>query len=298
MRDATEKRRAFRDALAREEILVAPGAYDAITALLVEANGFDAVYVSGAGATNAHLGLPDLALITLTEMAEIVGRITAAVDIPAFSDVDTGYGNALNVVRTVRELERAGAAGLHLEDQVFGKRCGHLEGKQLVGVDEMLGKLAAAQEARRDPEFVLIARTDAAALGGVDEALRRAHAYAEGGADVIFVEALTDPAEFERFARDAPPIPLLANMTEFGKTPILPAAEFQRLGYAAVIFPMTAFRLMLRAVDDGLAELRRTGTQRDLLDRMRTREELYRLVGYDAYEELERRFVPDARGHR
>ena len=295
---ATDKRRALRAGLERPEILVAPGAYDAITARLVQANGFEAVYVTGAGTTNAHLGLPDLALATLTEMAGIVGRMAAAVEIPVFTDADTGYGSALNVMRTVQELERAGAAGLHIEDQVFGKRCGHLEGKRLVEADEMLGKLAAAREARSDPEFVLIARTDAAAVGGVDEALERAHAYADGGADVIFVEALTTEDDFERFAAEGPSIPLLANMTEFGKTPLIPATAFERLGYAAVIFPMTAFRLMLRAVDEGLAELRRSGTQGALLDRMRTRAELYELVDYDAYEGFERRFIPDTRAHR
>lgn len=291
MSRATQAREALRAALTAPDILVAPGAYDAITARLVQANGFQAVYVTGAGATNASLGMPDLALTTLTEMAGIVGRMADAVDVPVFSDVDTGYGGVLNVMRTVREFERAGAAGIHVEDQEFAKRCGHLEGKRIVGVEEMVGKLRAAIEAREDPAFVLIARTDSAAIGGVEEALRRAHAYAEAGADVIFVEALRSREEFAAFAQSAPRIPLLANMTEFGKTPLIPAAEFQELGYAAVIFPMTAFRLMLRAVDEGLAELARTGTQAGILDRMRTRAELYELVDYARYDAYEQRFL-------
>lgn len=273
--------RRLREGLQAPEVLVVPGAYDAITARLVERRGFAAVYVSGAGTTNAQLGLPDVGVLTLTEMAIAVARVSAATSIPLFVDADTGYGHVANVQRTVVELERAGAAGLHLEDQELDKRCGHLDGKRLVETAEMADKVAAAAAARHDPDFVIIARTDAAAVEGLDGALRRAHAYAEAGADAIFIEALTSADEFEAFAAQAPPRPLIANMTEFGKTPLLPAEELGRLGYAAVIFPMTSFRLMLRAVDDGLAELARSGSQRALLERMTTRAELYELLGYE-----------------
>jgi methylisocitrate lyase len=276
-------------------ILVAPGAYDAITARVMAAAGFPAVYMTGAGTVNAHLGLPDIALGTLSEFAENAARIADAVDVPVFCDADTGFGNALGVARTVRSYERAGVAGLHLEDQESPKRCGHLDGKRIVAVAEMVGKVRAAVDARRDPAFVVIARVDAAAVEGVDAAIDRAGAYAEAGADVIFTEALTTADEFARFARAGVGAPLLANMTEFGKTPYLTAAEFEALGYAAVIFPMLAFRLMLRAVTEGAAELARTGTQRHLLDRMATRAELYELVDYPAWDDAEQRYLAGPR---
>jgi methylisocitrate lyase len=273
--------RRLRDALLAPEILVAPGAYDAITARAIQDNGFDAVYVTGAGTVNAQFGLPDVGLITLTEMSAAVGRISDAVDVPVFSDADTGYGNEQNVERTVRAFEKAGAAGLHIEDQVSEKRCGHLFDKQLIPAEEMCMKIAAAVKARRDPDFVIIARTDAIGPEGYDAGLQRTHDYARAGADVIFIEALNGREDFERYAKDAPDVPLLANMTEFGRTPLISAEEFKALGYAAVIFPMTPFRLMLRAVDEGLAHLKARGTQDGLLERMRTRKELYDLLDYD-----------------
>lgn len=282
--------RRLRELLAAPEILVAPGAYDAITARLIEANGFRAVYVTGGGTTNAHFGLPDIGVTTLTEMATIVARITNIVSIPVFSDADTGYGTPLNVMRTVREFEHAGLAGLHIEDQSGAKRCGHLDGKSLVSKADMQRKVEAACAARRDDDFVIVARTDAVAVEGLGGALERARAYADVGADVIFIEALATHDDFARFADEAPRVPLLANMTEFGRTDLLSSSEFEDLGYAAVIFPMTAFRLMLGAVDDGLRELAAAGSQRGLLDRMRTRDELYELVDYERYHELERRF--------
>lgn len=289
----TTRTRRLRDLIAADEILVAPGAYDAITARLIQANGFHAVYMTGAGTINARLGLPDNSTGTMTEMVDNARCIAQAVDIPVFCDIDTGYGNAINVMRTIREMETAGVAGVHLEDQVAPKKCGHLEGKEIVPVAEMVGKLKAAQEARRDDDFVIMARTDAAAVEGVDAAIERARAYAAAGADVIFSEALTAEEEFERFAAADVGAPLLANMTEFGKTPYLPAERYQEIGYAAVIFPMLAFRSMLKAVDDSLKVLREHGTQVDILDRMKTRAELYDLVDYPHYDELERRFVRD-----
>ncbi len=292
---ATQSRcRALRDALGAREILVAPGAYDAITARLIEANGFAGVYVTGGGTTNAHLGLPDLGLMTMSEMALIVSRIANAVSLPVFSDADTGYGSPLNVRRTVQEFERAGLAGLHIEDQTGIKRCGHLDGKSLASTEEMCTKILAACDARTDSDFVVIARTDAAAVEGIDSAIDRAHAYVRAGADVIFVEALHTREEFAQFALAVDEVPLLANMTEFGKTPYFSADEFEKLGYAAVIFPMLGFRLMLYAIDQGLQELARSGSQVALLERMRTREELYELVDYDAFHELERRYTQPA----
>jgi methylisocitrate lyase len=275
------------------EILVAPGAYDAITARVIEQAGFPAVYMTGAGTVNAHLGLPDIALGTLTEFVENAGRIVEAVGVPVFCDADTGFGNASGVLRTVRAFERAGVAGVHIEDQESPKRCGHLDGKTLVPVGEMVGKLRAACDARRDPSFVVIARTDAAAVEGLAAAVDRAGAYAEAGADVIFTEALTTPEEFRTFAAAGVGKPLLANMTEFGKTPYLSAAEFAELGYAAVIFPMMAFRLMLKAVVDGVAELAATGTQQLLLDRMATRTELYDVVDYPAWQAAEADYLAE-----
>lgn len=273
--------RRLRDLLEAPEILVAPGAYDAITARLIQANSFEAVYVTGAGVVNAQLGLPDIGLITLTEMSEAVGRISDAVRIPVFSDADTGYGNEGMIARTVLALEKAGAAGLHIEDQIFEKRCGHLDEKELISTEEMCLKIEAAVAARTDPDFVIIARTDAIGPEGYEAGLRRTHEYAKAGADVIFIEALTSRDQFARYAKDAPQVPLLVNMTEFGRTPLISAQEFQDLGYAAVIFPVTALRLALRAVDEGLAHLKAKGTQDGLLDRMRTRQELYELLDYE-----------------
>ncbi|MFN0028311.1 MAG: oxaloacetate decarboxylase, partial [Acidimicrobiales bacterium] len=217
----------LRELIARPEILVAPGAYDAITARIMAAAGFPAVYMTGAGTVNAHLGLPDIALGTLEEFTQNAGRMVDVVEVPVFCDADTGFGNAVNVVRTVRAYERVGVAGIHLEDQESPKRCGHLDGKRIVTVQEMVGKVAAATDARRDPSFVIMARTDAAATEGVAAAIDRAGRYCEAGADVIFAEALTTEAEFRAFAAALPDVPLLANMTEFGKTPYFSTAQFQ-----------------------------------------------------------------------
>ncbi|HMJ03398.1 MAG TPA: isocitrate lyase/phosphoenolpyruvate mutase family protein [Conexibacter sp.] len=276
----------LRRALLAPEVLVLPGAYDALTARLVARHGFEAVYLTGAGTTNAQLALPDIGLLTLTEMAGAVARAATAADVPLLVDADTGYGSGASIQRAVRELDRAGAGGIQIEDQVLDKRCGHLDGKTVVASAEMAERIELARVARLDPDLVLVARTDAAAVEGVEGALRRAHAYVDAGADAIFVEALGGAEDFEAFARRAPEVPLIANMTEFGKTPLLSSAELGALGYAAVLFPMTAFRLMLRAVDDGLAELAREGTQRGLVERMATRDELYEVLGYDPAEPL------------
>jgi methylisocitrate lyase len=286
--------RGLRDLLAGEDVLVVPGAYDAITARLVAAHGFRAVYMTGAGTVNAHLGLPDIALGTMNELVENAARIVDAVDLPVVCDADTGFGNALNVVRAVRAFERAGVAGIHIEDQESPKRCGHLDGKRVVPVAEMVGKIHAACDGRRSDDFVVIARVDGVAVEGVEASIDRARAYVDAGADGVFAEALTAPDEFERFAGAGLGVPLVANMTEFGRTPYFSAAELRVLGFDAVLFPMLAFRMMLHAVDAGLAELADKGTQAGLLDRMMTRAELYDLIEYPAWEDAERRYLGDA----
>ncbi|HLI49201.1 MAG TPA: methylisocitrate lyase [Chthonomonas sp.] len=271
----------------KKGLLVLPGVFNAITALLAEQVGFEALYLSGAGVTNSLLGMPDMALLTLTEMAQQARYVARAVKLPVVADADTGYGEALNVVRTVEEFEQAGLAGLHLEDQVAPKRCGHLDGKQVIPAEEMVKKIRAAVRARSDPDFFLIARTDARSVNGLEDAIVRAQRYLEAGADAIFPESLESRAEFETFAK-AVSAPLMANMTEFGKTPYLRAQEFAEMGYAMVIFPMTAFRVMMHAAREALHMLKETGTQQGLIDRMQTRKELYELLRYADYERLDR----------
>jgi len=257
-----------------------PGAFNAATARLIARAGFSAVYVSGAGICNATAGVPDIGLLGLSEVATLAGYITAAVNIPALVDADTGFGSGFNAGRTVRELERAGLAGMHLEDQVFPKRCGHLVGKSIVSVDEMTERLRAAAAARTDPDFLIVARTDARAHEGLDAAIDRAHAYLKAGADAIFPEALQTEAEFARFAKSVR-APLLANMTEFGKSPLLGVSRLGKLGFRMVIFPQTAFRVAMKAEESAMSELFRRGSQRSLLSRMQTRRELYELLDYD-----------------
>jgi methylisocitrate lyase len=277
--------RRFREALAKPPLAI-PGVFNALTARLAERAGFRAVYQSGA-ALSAGLGLPDVGLVTQTEFAEQGHYLASAVSIPVISDADTGFGEALAVERTVGLFEAAGLAGLHLEDQQMPKRCGHLSGKTLVTQEEMVGKLKAAVAARRDPDFVLIARTDARAVEGFDAAVERARAYLDAGADMIFPEALESPDEFGRFAK-AVPAPLVANMTEFGKSPLLSAPELAKLGYAAVLFPVTTLRVAMKAVETALGEIAREGTQKGLLERMQTRAELYKLLDYEGFEERDR----------
>jgi methylisocitrate lyase len=272
--------------------LVIPGVFNALSARLAERTGFRAVYQSGA-ALSAGLALPDVGLVTQTEFAEQGRYLAAAVSIPVISDADTGFGEALAVERTVSLFESAGLAGLHLEDQELPKRCGHLSGKSLVSRDEMVSKLKAAVAARRDPSFVIIARTDARAVEGIDSAIERAQAYVEAGADMIFPEALETPEEFGRFVR-AIHVPLIANMTEFGKSPLLSAQELANLGYAAVLFPVTTLRVAMKAVEAALGQLVREGTQKGLLDRMQTRAELYDLLDYSGFEERDRSYFGGA----
>src|SRR6266480_1553161 len=257
-----------------------PGVPNAVMARQVERAGFDAVYISGAGMANATAGVPDIGLLTCTEVTQLAGYIANAVKIPAIVDADTGFGGAENVARTIRELEQAGLAGCHIEDQEFPKRCGHLAGKEVVDVDEMLGKIKAAVQARRDRTFFIIARTDARAVENFDGTVKRARSYVEAGADGIFPEALQSAEEFKAFAREVK-APLIANMTEFGKSPLLSFQQLAEFGYRMVIFPQSAFRVSMRASENFFAALKKTGTQSDWVDRMQTRQELYDLLDYD-----------------
>jgi methylisocitrate lyase len=275
MRKTTRLRRAIANGC-----VVMPGAFNAAMARLIERCGFSAVYISGAGLANATAGVPDIGLLTLSEVSQLAGYIADAVSIPALADADTGFGGPENVARTVRAFERLGLAGMHLEDQVFPKRCGHLAGKTLVAVDEMAEKIRVAVSSRRDKDFLIVARTDARAIEGLDSAVQRAKNYLEAGADAIFPEALQSAKEFRDFARQVR-APLLANMTEFGRSPLLTVDELADMGYRMVIFPMTAFRVSMQAVETCLRDLKRRGTQKAWLERMQTREDLYKLLNYD-----------------
>jgi methylisocitrate lyase len=288
--DMSARNKRLRQLVSGEDILMAPGAHDALTARIAEMCGFDAVYMTGAGTVNTQLGMPDHSIITLTEMVQSAARLAKATSLPIVSDADTGYGGVLNVMRTVREFESAGVSGIHLEDQVMPKRCGHLQGKEIITVEEMTAKIRAACHARTDPDFVIIARVDARGPLGFDEAVKRGHAYLEAGADMIFPEALESEAEFRSYAEELA-APLLANMTEFGQTPFFSAEQFREMGYRMVIFPASAMRVAIKAVYDLFSEIRRTGTQQRMVERMFTRQQLYELLDYDGMLNLETRFA-------
>ena len=296
-RSTISKGQRLRELLATSTIAM-PGAFNALTALQIERAGFDALYVSGA-AISAARGLPDIGLISLAEMAADAAVIANAVAIPALVDADTGYGPPSMVREAVREFERVGLAGMQLEDQEAAKKCGHLPGKRVVPIEDMVAKLTAAVQARSHPDFLIVARTDARAVEGMEAAIRRAKAYADAGADILFPEALLSAEEFGAFAREMTQsgvhVPLMANMTEFGKTPYLRVSEFEALGYRAVLFPVSALRVAARAVETLLAELTCVGTQREWLDRMMPRQELYDLLRYDDHDASPGR--PHERGH-
>jgi carboxyvinyl-carboxyphosphonate phosphorylmutase len=279
----------LRALIQRPEILIAPGAYDPFVARCIEAAGFEAVYMTGAGVSHVRLGQPDLGLLTFTEMVDQAGRIADAVEVPVFADADTGYGNALNVMRTVRAYERAGLAGLHIEDQQLPKRCGHFDDKRVVDVGEMTGKIKAALDARVDDDFVVIARTDARTALGLDEALDRARAFEEAGADVIFVES---PLSEEELALIGASLgkPLLANMVESGKTPILPAARLQELGFSLVIHPGAVGRFVSRQLTEFLARFREEGSTLSQLDRMSDFKTQNAIVGLESMLALAERY--------
>ncbi|HVW37588.1 MAG TPA: methylisocitrate lyase [Pirellulales bacterium] len=287
MADSTPGR-ALRDAVA-DTTLAIPGAFNALVARMIEDAGFEAAYLSGAAFSAGDLALPDIGLFTLSELVEQTRRLARSVSIPLIVDADTGFGEAVNVERTVIELEAAGAAAIQLEDQQLPKRCGHLSGKSLVEPETMCAKLRAAVAAKADPDLIVIARTDARGVESFDAAVDRAKRYLDAGADWIFPEALADREEFERFsiAVDAP---LLANMTEFGKSPLLPLDELAQMGYAGVLFPVTLLRVAMKGVEAALATIFAEGTQRELLDCMQSRQELYDLLDYSDYEARDRSF--------
>ena len=282
-------RPGLRELLARPEPLVAPGAYDALSARLVEQAGFDVVYMTGFGTTASLAGRPDVGLLTGTEMVDNSRRIAAAVDVPVIADADTGYGNAINVVRTVQAYEQAGVAGIHLEDQVMPKKCGHMSGKALIPADEMAGKIRAAVAARRDPEFLLIARTDAAAVEGLSAALDRARAYAEAGADVLFVEAPTSEDDIARVAEELRGVaPLVFNWAEGGRTPPIPLARIAELGFALVLFPIGTLLAATAGIQRLLASLRDDGVPD--VGGLPTFDGFTDLIGLPEIRDLESRF--------
>ncbi len=275
---------AFRRAVEEERPLQIAGVINAYCARLAEGARFRALYLSGAGVANASFGLPDLGMTSLDNVLEDARRITATTRLPLLVDCDTGWGSVLTVGRTVREMTRAGVAAIHLEDQVDSKRCGHRPGKQLVSAEEMFDRLKAAVDARTDPSFVLMARTDAVAVEGIPAAIDRANRYVEAGADMIFAEALRTADEFRQFS-SAVPVPILANMTEFGKTPLLTTEELRTAGVRLALYPLSAFRAMSAAALRVYETLRRDGTQKSVVDQMQTREELYKVLDYHTWEQ-------------
>jgi len=280
----------LRKILQDPEILIAPGAPNAFTAKIIEQTGFKAVYMTGSGAAMDLLGLPDLGFLTMSEMVAHARNIVQATSLPVIADADTGYGNALNVMRTVREYEGAGVAGLHIEDQVAPKRCGHFSGKEVISREEMIGKIKAALDSRRDQNLVVIARTDARAVLGLQEAIERGVAYAEAGADMIFVDAPESAEELSLIARSIP-APLMANLSEGGKTPLLSAQELQDMGYKLVIYPRSAAGAAAKAIQELMAVLKRDGTTEKYLDRIISFEGRNQITGLAYYRELDKKYL-------
>jgi 2,3-dimethylmalate lyase len=283
--------RGLRECFEAGEMVLAPGCYDALGARLIEEAGFPAAYMTGFGTAASQLGRPDIGLTSLTEMVDNAHRIAEAVDIPVIADADTGYGNSINVIRTVREYEAAGVSAIHLEDQVMPKRCGHMEGKVVVPAGEMAAKVAAAVAARRSPDFLIIARTDARAVEGLDAALSRARAYREAGADALFVEAPQSEAEIEAVARAFPDVPLLFNYAEGGKTPPVSHAFLRDLGFRLVIFPLTVLLAATGAIRSALARVKADGTPLELLPSLHGFGEFLDFIGLPEIRELESRFA-------
>ncbi len=280
----------FRELLEQPGIIMAPGAYDCLTAKLIETAGFPAIYMTGAGTSVARLGYPDLALATMTEMLDNAAQISSIVDIPVIADADTGYGGILNVRRTVRQYERSGVAALHLEDQEFPKRCGHLDDKRVIATEDMVQKIHAAVDARTDDDFTIIVRTDAIAVTGWDDAMRRCEQYVQAGADVLFVEALRTPEQIEQAGRELS-VPLLYNYVETGKSPLLPASELERMGFKIVIYPASGLLSAMRAVRDTLATLKEQGTTAHLLENMDSLQDCFEAVGLSEMLEEDARFA-------
>ncbi len=277
----------FRTALAEERPLQIAGTPNALVAMMAQRLGFRAIYLSGAGVANLSFGLPDLGVTTLDDVLEDARRITGAADVPLLVDADTGFGAELSIARTVREMIRAGTAGIHIEDQVSEKRCGHRPGKEVVATEEMEARIKAAVDARSDPGFLIMARTDAVAVEGLDRAIERAAAYARAGADSIFPEALGDLEHYRAFRRAAG-LPVLANLTEFGVTPLWTTAQLAEAGVDMALYPLSTSRAMNRAAMTALSAIRRQGTQAEVVPHMMTRAELYDLLGYEAQERKQR----------
>ena len=284
----------FRQLLNQPGIVMAPGAYDCLTAKLIETAGFPAIYMTGAGTSVARLGYPDLALATMTEMLDNASQIASIVDIPVIADADTGYGGILNVRRTVRQYERSGVAALHLEDQEFPKRCGHLDDKRVIPTEDMVQKIHAAVDARTDDDFTIIVRTDAIAVTGWEDALSRCRQYVEAGADVLFVEALRTPEQIQQAGRELD-VPLLYNYVETGKSPLLPAQELERLGFKIVIYPASGLLSAMQAIQQTLAILKEQGTTAHLLENMTSLQDCFEAVGLTEMLEDDARFAtPEA----
>jgi 2-methylisocitrate lyase-like PEP mutase family enzyme len=285
---AQSSRQRLRQRVAQSNAFLVPGAANALTARIIEDLGFEAVYLTGAGFTNTQLGMPDLGLLSVTELADAAARISDVTTIPLVVDIDTGFGNALNVYRTVHLLERAGAAALQIEDQIFPKKCGHFAGKGVVPLPEMLGKLHAALDARRDPDTVIIARTDARAVEGFESAIERAHAMTEAGADIIFVEAPETIDEMRAIAQL--PAPQLVNIVIGGKTPMLPLAELDAMGFSIALYANAALQTMIQSIQEVLGTLKTTGSLDSVQDRMAGFVERQRIVGKPSYDALEARY--------
>jgi 2,3-dimethylmalate lyase len=285
-----KKTTRLRQRLADKKLLMAPGAYDALSAKVIQMAGFDAVYMTGYGTSASILGLPDVGLLTMTEMVEHARNIAQAVDVPVLADGDTGYGNPLNVRRTVSAYERAGVCAIQLEDQIFPKRCGHMLGRKVIPMEEMVQKIKAATDVRQDEDFVIIARTDARTTYGLEEALRRGRAYRDAGADVIFIESPEGVAELKAINEAFPDTPTLANMVEGGRTPMLPADELETLGFALAIYPIGPLYAATKAIKDYLSELKAAGTTADWIDRMVSFEDFNQLIGLPEYNRLEERY--------
>ena len=274
----------FKSALKQERPLQIPGAINAYAALMAEQVGFKALYLSGGGVANASYGLPDLGMTSMNDVLEDVKRITAATNLPLLVDIDTGWGGAFNIARTIKEFIAGAAAAVHLEDQVAQKRCGHRPNKEIVSVGEMTDRIKAAVDAKTDPDFMLMARTDALAVDGHSAVVDRAGAYAEAGADAIFAEAMTDLSMYKPIM-DAVQVPVLANLTEFGQTPLYTLSELEEVGIAMALYPLSAFRAMNKAALNVFEGIRKDGTQKAVVDTMQTREELYEFLGYHEYEQ-------------
>jgi 2-methylisocitrate lyase-like PEP mutase family enzyme len=283
-------RQTLKKLLQRNKLLVAPGCFDGLSARLVEEAGFEAAYLSG-GAVARSMGIPDIGLVTMSEAIERAGQVVSAIRIPIIADADTGYGNAVNLVRTVREFERIGVAAIHIEDQVTPKRCGHLDGKEVVSLEEVAQKIAAALATRTDPDFCIIARTDARAVNGMDDAIKRAEVFAKLGVDAIFVEAPQSEEELAEIPRRLPGIPLLVNVFKGGKTPMLPMDRLEKMGYRIAIYPSETQRAGIHAMRNALATLKSEGTTESIDASLTTFKERDKVVGLDDWQKIERDYL-------